>query len=105
MTEKTAGSDAHGTADWTDGEIEAAMLAFVAARGPDKTICPSEVARQLGGPRPDEWRHLMQPVRRVAVRLASQGRVAILRKGVPVADLDGFKGVYRIGVPRDTRRR
>ena len=86
-----------------DDTIEAAMLALVAARGADKTICPSEVARHLGGPDPEAWRRLMPPVRRVAVRLAKQGQVAILRKGIPIADLDGFKGVYRIGPPRDTR--
>ena len=84
-----------------ESEIEAAMLALVAQRGAMKTVCPSEVARHLGGSRPDEWRRLMQPVRRVAVRLAKQGRIAILRKGAPVADLDGFRGVYRLGIPRE----
>ena len=84
-----------------DSEIEATMLRLVTERGADKTICPSEVARALGGSSPDDWRRLMPPVRRVAVRLAKQGNVAILRKGKPVADLDEFKGVYRIGMPRD----
>jgi hypothetical protein len=83
-----------------DSDIEAAMLDLVAQRGADKTICPSEVARHLGGPHPDAWRLLMQPVRRVAVRLTKQGRIAILRKGEPVADPDDFKGVYRLGPPR-----
>ena len=86
---------------FTDGAIETAMLTLVATRGADKTICPSEVARHLGGPHPDGWRGLMQPVRRVAVRLAEQGKIAILRKGASVADLNGFEGVYRIGLPRD----
>ena len=36
-----------------DDTIEAAMLALVAARGADKTICPSEIARHLGGPSAD----------------------------------------------------
>lgn len=79
--------------------IEAFMLRLVAERGPDKTCCPSEVARALGGPHPDGWGPLMQPVRRVAVRLTKQGRVAILRKGKPVADPDDFRGVYRLGPP------
>ncbi|GGK43081.1 DUF3253 domain-containing protein [Salinarimonas ramus] len=74
------------------------LLALVEARGPGKTICPSEVARAVGGPHPDGWGPLMQPVRRVAVALAKEGRVAILRKGRPV-DPDDFKGVYRIGLP------
>ena len=38
----------------------------------------------------------MQPVRRVAVRLAHAGRIAILRKGKPV-DPDDFRGIYRLG--------
>lgn len=91
----------------TDGckesQIEATTLDLVARRGPDKTVCPSEVARHLGGSRPDDWRPLMLPVRRVAVRLAKQGKIAILRKGAPIADLDDVKGVYRIGMPRDAR--
>jgi len=86
MTEKT--DDA--------ARIEESMLALVAERGQAKTICPSEVARALAGAHPDAWGRMMQPVRKVAVRLAKQGKVVIMRKGKPV-DPDDFKGVYRIG--------
>ena len=79
--------------------IARALLDLVAARGPGRTICPSEVARALGGPHPEGWGPLMQPVRRVAVRLAKAGEVRILRKGRPVADPDDFRGVYRLGAP------
>ncbi len=79
-------------------EIEETMLRLVAERGAGKTICPSEVARALGGPHPDGWGPLMQPVRRVAVRLAHEGRVAILRKGRAV-DPDDFRGIYRLALP------
>jgi hypothetical protein len=41
----------------------------------------------------------MQPVRRVAVRLAHEGRVTITRKGKPVDPAD-FRGIYRLGQPR-----
>ena len=75
--------------------IEATMLELVTLRGAAKTICPSEVARALGGAQPDGWGPLMQPVRQVAVRLTHEGKVAILRKGRAV-DPDDFKGVYRI---------
>ena len=78
--------------------IAETMLRLVEARGAGKTICPSEVARELGGPHPDGWGPLMQPVRRVAVRLAHEGRVAILRKGRPV-DPDDFRGIYRLALP------
>ncbi len=78
--------------------IEETMLRLATERGSGKTICPSEVARALGGPHPDGWGPLMQPVRRVAVRLAHEGRIAILRKGRPV-DPDDFRGIYRLALP------
>ncbi len=78
--------------------IETTLLAMAAARGPGKTICPSEVARALGGVHPDGWGPLMQPVRREAVRLMKEGRAVILRRGRPV-DPDDFRGVYRITLP------
>ena len=84
----------------TPEALEAEMLRLVAERGPGKTICPSEVARAIGGPHPDGWGPLMQPIRRTAVRLTKEGRVRILRKGRPV-DPDDFRGVYRIGPPGD----
>ena len=80
------------------GEIEATMLSLLDARGAGKTVGPADVARALGGDHPDGWGPLMQPVRRVAVRLMKAGRVVILRKGRPV-DPDDFRGVYRIGLP------
>ena len=80
-------------------EIEAALLRLVAQRGPGKTLDPAEVARALGGDHPDGWGPLMQPIRRVAVALAEQSRIVILRKGKP-ADPRDFKGVYRLMAPR-----
>jgi hypothetical protein len=79
--------------------IEATLLRMIAERGPDKTVDPAEVARELGGPHPDEWGPLMQPIRRIAVMLAEQGRLVILRKGKSVDPRD-FKGVYRLAAPR-----
>lgn len=79
--------------------LEATILDLVRERGDGKTICPSEAARALGGPHPDGWGPLMVPLRRAAVRLAEQGLIAIYRKGKPV-DPNGFKGVYRLGLPR-----
>lgn len=80
-------------------EIEAALLRLIAERGAGKTLDPTEVARELAGPHPDGWGPLMQPIRRVAVMLAEQGRLVILRKGKP-ADPRDFKGVYRLVAPR-----
>jgi len=75
------------------------LMTLATARGNDKTYCPSEAARLLGGPHPDGWGPMMQPIRKEAVSLALEGRLVIYRKGRPVDPLD-FKGVYRLGLPR-----
>lgn len=80
-------------------DIEAAMLRLLAACPLDKTLDPTEVARDLGGSHPDQWGPLMQPIRAVAVRLALEGRLVITRKGKPV-DPGDFRGVYRLGHTR-----
>lgn len=79
--------------------IATTMLKFAAERGTAASFCPSDIARHLAGPAPDQWSRLMQPIRRVAVELAREGRLVILRKGKPVDPLD-FKGVYRLAQPR-----
>lgn len=76
--------------------IEATILRLVAARGPGRSICPSEAARALD---PD-WRRLMTATRRAAIRLALAGRIEILRKGRPVAP-EGVRGVIRLRAPPD----
>jgi hypothetical protein len=81
-------------------EIEAAILARLGVLRAGKAMDPAEVARALGGDRPEQWGPLMQAVRRGAVRLMKEGRVAILRKGRPV-DPDDFRGIYRIALPAD----
>jgi hypothetical protein len=79
--------------------IEAMLLRLSAECGLGKALDPAEAARALAGPHPDQWGPLMQPIRRVAVALAEQGRLVILRKGKP-ADPGDFKGVYRLAAPR-----
>jgi hypothetical protein len=85
----------------TPEELEASMLALLAERGMGKTIGPADVAQALGGNQPDGWGPLMQPVRKVAVRLMKEGRIVILRKGRPV-DPDDFRGTYRLSLPTAT---
>lgn len=79
-------------------DLEAAILRLAAERGAGKTIDPAEAARAVGGDHPDGWGPLMQPLRRVAVRLMKEGRIVITRKGRPV-DPDDFRGVYRLSLP------
>ena len=77
--------------------VEDTMLELLRARGSERTIGPTDVARALGGDHPDGWGPLMPDVRRAAVRLMTQGRLVILRKGRPV-DPDDFRGVYRLAL-------
>jgi hypothetical protein len=76
--------------------IETTLLRLLEERA-GKALDPAEAARALGGPHPDGWGPLMQPIRQVAVRLASEGRLVILRKGKPVDPTD-FKGIYRLAL-------
>ncbi len=75
----------------SDETIRAELLRQLAGRGPTKSICPSEVARALA---PD-WRSLMTRVREVAVLLAQEQRIEILRKGRPV-EPGSVRGVIRL---------
>jgi hypothetical protein len=78
--------------------IVATLLRLAGERAPDKTLDPAEVARALGGPHPDGWGPLMQPIRRAVIDLAKEGRLIILRKGKPIAPAD-LKGIYRLRLP------
>lgn len=75
--------------------IREAILALVAERGTEKSICPSEAARALDA---EGWRSLMTRVRREAVRLAQEGRIEILRKGKPVDPSAEIRGVIRLRI-------
>ena len=48
-----------------DAALEAAILELLAERGRDKTICPSEAAKLVGGLETRrDWEGLMEPARR-----------------------------------------
>lgn len=73
--------------------LTAEILRQTAERGPEKSICPSEVAKALA---PGEsWRSLMTPIRDAALALAREGRIEILRKGKPVPP-EEVRGVIRL---------
>ncbi len=75
--------------------IEEALRSRLAARAPGRTICPSEVAREVGGA---EWRDWMEPVREVAWRLAEQGELEVTQQGHRV-DRRSVRGPIRLGHP------
>ena len=79
------------------------ILALCAKAGPQRTICPTDAAKAFAEARSEDdlaWRSHLQYVRRTAVKLALAGRIVIYRKGKP-ADPNEFRGVYRLGAPRD----
>ncbi len=67
-------------------------------RGEDKSICPSEVAREMFG---DNWRTKMQTVRDAAFDLAAQNQITITQKGKKV-DPEKLKGPIRIKIVTST---
>ena len=75
--------------------LEAAILDLLAARG-EKSICPSEAAKQVGG---DGWRDLMEPARQAARRLVAAGEVEITQSG-RVVDPSTAKGPIRVRLAR-----
>ena len=61
------------------------------------TLSAPEIAHAIapeGG-----WHGLLMPIRSAAVALAQAGRLVIYRKG-KAADPSDFRGVYRLGLPR-----
>ncbi|MCV7278430.1 DUF3253 domain-containing protein [Mycolicibacterium flavescens] len=70
-----------------------AILELARERAPDKTICPSDAARAVGG---ESWRDLMDDAREAARELARAGEVEISQKG-QVLDPDAtWRGPIRI---------
>ena len=74
--------------------ISQTILDMATERGPDKTICPSEVARALF---PAQWRKHMDEVRQAAINLQQQGKVSITQHGEPI-DITRIKGPIRIKI-------
>jgi len=77
-----------------DRKIEAVILELLATRsGKAASICPSEVARQVG--EEESWRELMEPVRQATRRLAHRGSVEVVQRS-RVIEPGSFRGPVRI---------
>jgi hypothetical protein len=74
-----------------DRALEELILSMLASLPRSATLCPSEVARRAS----DDWRPLMEPVRRAARRLVADGRVEICQGG-HVVDPSRARGPIRI---------
>jgi hypothetical protein len=75
----------------TKRRIEAAVRALLRSRQPGRSICPSDVARIVGGP---TWRTLLPVVRERAVTMTARGELEILRRG-RVVKRNPTEGVLR----------
>ncbi|MCM3778628.1 DUF3253 domain-containing protein [Microbacterium hydrocarbonoxydans] len=74
-----------------DERIGAAIRTLVRKRA-GSSICPSDVARTVGG---ESWRSLMSDVRRVTAQLADDEQVVVTQKGSVVSIRDA-RGPVRI---------
>jgi hypothetical protein len=74
-----------------DRSLERGILGMLEQRAATATICPSDVARATA----EDWRPLMEPVRRAARRLVAAGEVEITQGG-RVVDPSSAKGPIRI---------
>ncbi|WP_263383026.1 DUF2256 and DUF3253 domain-containing protein [Granulicella arctica] len=82
--------------DNTDHALEAAILSLLAERGRDKTICPSEAAKIVGGQEDrGDWESLMEPARSAARRLVAAGRIVITQHS-QIVDPSTAKGPIRL---------
>ncbi len=88
----SAGCRRHGLTP-EDERLERAIIDLLAERRSGATICPSEVARGMSTD--DDWRTLMEPVRRAARRLVTAGRIEITQGG-HVVDPSTAKGPIRL---------
>ncbi len=75
-----------------DTRLEQGIRDRLAQRAATATICPSEVAREIGG---DTWQKLMEPTRQAARRLVAAGEVEITQQG-HVVDPSTARGPIRI---------
>ena len=79
-----------------DHALEQTILALLHARGPGKTICPSEAARVVAASDLRSlWQPLMVPARAAARRLVASGHIEITQHGEPV-DASAAKGPIRL---------
>lgn len=77
----------------SEERIRATVLALLSGRH-GSTICPSDVARVVGG---EQWRRFLEPVRAVGRAMHDEGAIDVLQRGQPV-DPREARGPIRYGL-------
>lgn len=72
---------------------QATIRALAGGRAPDSTICPSDVARAIGG---SEWRSLMAMVREEVRDLAQRDIVTVSQRGKTLDPAQQWEGPVRV---------
>jgi hypothetical protein len=80
----------------TNRRIDAALRALLRSRERGRSICPSDVARIVGG---TKWRTLLPVVRDRAVKMAEGGELEVLRRG-RIVKTSATEGVLRYRLTR-----
>jgi hypothetical protein len=75
--------------------IRVCVLELLVARGPGRSICPSEAARMLAMRTGSHWQDLMRPVRTVAAAMAEAGAIEVLQHEA-VVDIGDVRGPVRL---------
>lgn len=75
-------------------DLHERILSMAKKRGLEKTLCPSEIARQLASDE-EQWRSLMEPVRLAAATLIDEGLLVCKQKG-ELVDIRTVKGPIRL---------
>jgi hypothetical protein len=75
--------------------LEEVLFDILGKLAPGKSASPEEIVRAAD---PEGWRRRLPQLRALAVGLARDGRVTILRHNKR-ADPDTFRGVYRLRLP------
>lgn len=77
--------------------ISDAIRRLLAERGPNKSICPSEIARRVDR---CGWRARMLDVREAACALAARGQIEITQGDRRIEDPHAVRGPIRLRLPR-----
>lgn len=80
-------------------EIKNRILTFTKKRGPESSVCPSEVTRDLFS---DVWKNHLDDVKHVAGELQSEKLIKITQDGRDVR-IDEAKGPIRLSILKHER--